>query len=288
MPLAALAVPAIVGAASSAAGAGIMAATGAGKSDKTSSFTDPNYFNRRKSGYDPNAFELGGKAGFADAEAQRFQGMGDWAQTRDPAQFNQATIAQARDAQTGALGMYQDAAMGRGPSAAQSQLRMGLDQAVRDQAGMAASARGGALARSSLGLAGANNAATLQGQAVGQSAMLRAQEQQAGMAGYAGMANALRGVDQQQMMAQAQMEADQRARNDAYQQWAESAANSVRGQQLAAAMQRQQTLQNAYQTTQAINAGIEQVNANRDMQYLQAGIGGVQGAMQGAFTGGKK
>lgn len=287
MPLAALAVPAIVGAASSAAGAGIAAATGVGKSEKTSSFTDPNYFNRRRSGYDPNAFELGGQAGFADAEAKRIQGMGQWALTRDPAQFDTGTIAQARDAQTGALGMYQDAAMGRGPSAAQAQLRMGLDQSLAAQASMAASARGGALARSGLQLAGVNNAAAMQGQAAGQAAMLRAQEQQAGMAGYANMANALRGVDQQQMMAQAQMEADQRARNDAYQQWAEASASGIRGQALAAAMQRQNTLQNAYQTTQQINAGIEQVNAGRDMQYFQAGVGGVQGALQGAFTGGK-
>lgn len=114
--------------------------------------------------------------------------------------------------QGGALGMYRDAAQGNGPSAAQAQLQSGLDQSIAAQQSAAASTRGG------FGLANAQhnaamNAGQLQGTAANNAAQLRAQEQQAGMAGYAGLANTIQAQQAANAQFQAQQQQQQRQAN---------------------------------------------------------------------------
>lgn len=129
----------------------------------------------------------------------------------------------AQQAQSGALGLYQQAATGQGPSAAQSLLQQGSEQARANAMAMAASGRGG-------GLGGAQRAAMSaqmagDAQAANAAAQLRAQEQQAAMQGYAtlGMGMGDQALQQQQaMMGQQQgilgmQFADDAARRDAAQ-----------------------------------------------------------------------
>lgn len=93
------------------------------------------------------------------------------------AQFNAANMREnAGDVarQQRALGLAEDAAMGRAPSVAEIQGQQQLQQALQSQLAMAARARGGNM---SLALRSAGqSAAQMQGQAAQSAAMLRAQE----------------------------------------------------------------------------------------------------------------
>lgn len=115
-------------------------------------------------------------------ERDRFQGgIGGFA----------SQYGQSFGAQNQGLGYYQDMIEGRGPSVAEQQLRAGMDNAVRSQVGMAAQSRGGNLAsmeRMASAAGGAAMANTNQ-----QAAALRAQEQQAAMAGFSGLASQMAG-----------------------------------------------------------------------------------------------
>lgn len=113
--------------------------------------------------------------------------------------------ATAQQAQQGALGMYQRAAMGQGPSAAGSMLQQGQDQGMANAMAMAGMSRGGntqGAARQAqvAGLASQNQAAHM-------AAQQAAAEQQAAMQGYAGLGMQMgdQALQQQQMnMAQQQ------------------------------------------------------------------------------------
>lgn len=153
-------------------------------------YDDPNMNyggSSRAMGSDPrnNASRLGSQAGL---------GLGN------------ATIDynRAQQAQAGALGMYQQAAAGEGPSAAGSILQQGQEQARSNAMAMAASGRGG-------GLGGANRAAMAaqvagNAQASQMAAQQAAAEQQAAMQGYAGLGMGMgdQALQQQGMMMQQQ------------------------------------------------------------------------------------
>jgi hypothetical protein len=150
----------------------------------------PQGASQRPWGYqqDPNAFQYGGRQGFAQDEANFFRQQGLGAQNRAGVQIDPA-----------AYNLMQQAALGNAPSQAALQQQQGLQQSIAAQQAMAASARGGA------GLAGAQfqasqNAAGLQNQAVNQAAQLRAQEM-ANARGQYGMGNQ---VNQAQLGAQMQ------------------------------------------------------------------------------------
>lgn len=121
------------------------------------------------------------------------------------AQQSAGQYDQARDQQMRALGMYQDAAQGQGPSQAQALMQSQGDQNMAQQMQMAAMGRGGNMggqARSAVagGLAAQNQTQQNLG-------AMAAQEQQAGMAGYAGLGSQMAGQAQQgqQMYAGQQM-----------------------------------------------------------------------------------
>lgn len=135
----------------------------------------------------------------------------------------QVDYARQQRAQQDALAMYGQAAQGLGPSAAQSVLRQGQDQAQANAMAVAASGRGGGLGgaqRGAMTAAVAGNA-----QASQAAAQLRAQEQQAAMQGYAGLGVQLGAQAQQQQQMQMGMQqgllgmqfADAAARRDAAQ-----------------------------------------------------------------------
>lgn len=165
--------------------------------------------------YQNDTANMGQGIQVADAQqgaqnAQQLQALG--AQYGGQAQGSLANSAQALGSQQQALGMYQQAAAGNGPSAAQAQLQSGLDQSLQAQQAQAASTRGG------FGLANAQhdasvNSGQLQGQAANNAAQLRAQEQQAGMAGYATTAAGIQA--QQSQNAQAAQAAQLNAQNAA-------------------------------------------------------------------------
>jgi hypothetical protein len=143
-----------------------------------------------------------GDAGAQNAAMQ--QGLGAWgsgqAMGDSGLQSRLAAGAGGADArsagfQGSALGMFQDAAMGRGPSAAQALFQQSNDRNIATQRALAAGVRGGGAAAA---MRGANQAGVqlgLQGQA--QAAQLRAQEQQAAMAGLANTAAQARAGDVQ-------------------------------------------------------------------------------------------
>lgn len=114
----------------------------------------------------------------------------------------QADYGNAQTAQRGALGMYQDAAAGNGPSAAQSMLQHAGDQNRANAMAMAGMSRGGNIAGQAQAAQVAAMAANAQTQQ--QAAQLRAQEQQAAMQGYGqlGMGMGDQALQQQAMSQQ--------------------------------------------------------------------------------------
>jgi hypothetical protein len=257
MPAAAMLIPVAIG----VAGAGIAAASGAGK--VKGGATAPRI--------DENAYQWGGSAAMQNDEFLRnrraaldaFEGRGITANYQD--------ANMARDQQNAALGMYAAAARGEGPSAAQAAGNAAMGRAASEQASMAASARGGALAQSGAQLAAMNNMASASGQIAGQTAIARAQEQQAAMAGYGGLAGAMRSADAQQAQYDAQAKMAQT-------QFWEQQARGLNDSQMAANMSREQARQNNERWEQTANLNIQQGNAAVDAQNLNRGIGAVQGA----------
>lgn len=252
-------------------------------------------------------FEYGGKRGLANEEINRFRGMAGQAQGRPGVQVNQANTDFARhlgvaargmemasrEGQRDALGMYRDMATGQAPSLAQLQFAQALQAQQREQASLAASARGGGLARAAAQRAAAQNSASMGQNSAGMAAALRLQEQQQALAGYSGLANAMRGQDQGtrgqdlgQMGEdakiaglQAGFDDAQKARNDAYQLGLENMGMGVRGMQQAGTLARQ----NAIMQGQATEAGISSnamsnatqasiANDARTDRYVTAGV----------------
>lgn len=174
------------------------------------------------------------------ANAAQTQGMASAAANRSAPMFNLAqanrAAAQANDArnlglgargsQADALAMQRQAALGQTPSVAQLQMRQGMDDAIRSQQALAASARGPAGLAMAQSQAAGNIAATQQ-QAAAQGGILRAQEMAQARGDYMQGASGIRqgdvglqGADMQQQQiysrqaqSQAELEAQQRALN---------------------------------------------------------------------------
>lgn len=121
----------------------------------------------------------------------------------------------ARGDQQQALMYLQQAAAGKGPSAAQAMYQNNANAAMANAASMAAGARGGGPAAVAAQRAAMMGNAGQMATAANQGAALRAQEMQNAMSGYAGAAQGVRGQDAQWAMGQAQLQDVQRARDDA-------------------------------------------------------------------------
>lgn len=242
------------------------------------------------------ATEARGKATAAgsnvDRESNRNEQRGDAAQNRLGAQMDTRNIdadraagEQARGRVTGALDMYQQAAMGQGPSAAQGMLQQGLDKNIAMQRSLAATAKAPAMQRAELQSQGLANAGQLGAQNAAQAAIVKGQEQQAGMAGLMQGSMGLRsgdaqaqGLSLQQSSTQAGYQQQQNALNDAQQRAYEAQRQSVRDQQFRAQQSQQELNQRGAMAADTINSGAAKDQA--DAKRKNAGI--VMGGMSGA------
>jgi hypothetical protein len=185
------------------------------------------------------------------------------------AQLDPTQQAQARAAQQGLLAQFQAQASGQGPSLAQMQLQQATDRNAANAMGLIASQRGlnpGLAAR----LAG-QNAANINQQAAGQSAMARLAEQYQAQQGLAGLSGQMRGQDLELAGQNAQL-AQQSGQFNA----------SQYNQMLAQAQAAQQ------QRIQQQNAQIAQMEEQRRQAAAQFGqkvVGGLASAGSGSAGG---
>lgn len=242
-----------------------------------------------------NSLYWGGSQGAAQADVDRYRGMGDQYANRGLMQANFGNAdqsrglgLQSRGSQADAMQMYRNAALGNGPTAAGSQFQSGLDQSIAAQQAMAGSARGGATAMAAAQMRGQQAAGAQLAQSTAQAASLRAQEQQAAMAGYGNLGTVMRagdlglqGQDANQALGQGELGLKSQALNDQNRLAAEQMAFSTRAQQVAAAQEKQR----AFNAQQGIAIGqyaggnaTRQLNQNNDAATIGAIGGGVAGA----------
>lgn len=188
--------------------------------------------------YNPNAFSLGGQGSqHAEMLAQQqgdvsgqYRAKGDAAQGRVMNENGQLVgqDAMSRGEQVNATGLARAAAEGNAPSAAQGTLQNGMNQAAAMQTAQAGGARGGAAMALAQGNAQANTA--MMGQkTANDAAILRANEMAQARGLYGSLSGQQRGMDQNRIGQNNQMQQFNRQSNDAY---------DIQNQQLA--MQRQQ------------------------------------------------
>jgi hypothetical protein len=127
----------------------------------------------------------------------------EWSRLAKQGRVGEDNLAAAMGAQNDAMGMYKNMAEGNGPSVAEAQQQQGLTQAIAAQQAAAAQAGGGNL-QGQMRQGGAVGSA-MQMEGINSAAQLRAQEQQAAMAGYAGMGNQMAGQGMEQMMGYEQL-----------------------------------------------------------------------------------
>lgn len=146
----------------------------------------------------------------------------------DTRQAFTAQDSDVRGRQIGLLGALENSAYGRGPSIADTQMRQGLDAAIRQQQALAASGRGNAaMAQRQASL----NASGMAQNMAGQAAINRLQEQQQAQGMLGQMLSGVRGQDVGLAQFNAQQQAQNRAMNDAAYQ--NALANALNAQQLA-------------------------------------------------------
>lgn len=277
---------------------------GGGLGDRNAAFEDPN-------SSVSNHMYYGGSRGAADDDITRYRDLAAAFENRRGTQTNyaqanadraqgenaRALSMQGRGNQADVTGMYRRAANGAGTSVAQEQFAQALDQSRRQQSSMAASARGGGLARSAAMSGAMNNASDMGQNAAGASATLRAQEIEQARQGYAAAANSFRsgdmslrtsdmsqqGQDAQQAQSQSALDDAQRARNDQMWQSGENLGQGVRAaqQQGGQAIEGQITSNNSIAAGAGAASGAQQsANNARDMQTAGA-IGAVAGGVIG-------
>ena len=109
--------------------------------------------------------------------------------------FQRGNAADARQAQMGALGLAQQAALGSVPSAAEIQSRQAIEQATADQFALANSGAGGVSEQVAAQRAAQNQAGQLARQGAADAAALRAQEMATARGQLLGGTGQLRGQD---------------------------------------------------------------------------------------------
>lgn len=257
---------------------------------------------------DPNAYQWGGRAGGADADAARFGAQAQAAQGRQGVgvNYNQADAdrnyqLQARNQQGQVADLMMQRAQGRVPSIAQMQAdrQMQQTQAMAARQMQQAQSAQGAQAASARGAAGvalaqqnaANNIANAHGQIGAQAQMTAsdisnqaqinaANERLAAEQGAFGAYGGMRGQDlgsQQQTAQQSQYQAglsqQQRALNDQYSLGMTGYETGTRQAQLNA-QQNQQAQRSANELGAAgINAGVAAQNAQTNQQNATGVLG---------------
>jgi hypothetical protein len=233
---------------------------------------------------DPNAFEYGGKAGFANDEADYYRSQAEGAQDRTAPQMDltnandaRAQGQESRNWELDATRLAHDAAYGKTPSVAQQQMAAGRDDAIRAQMAMAASTRGNPYAVAAAQRNAQYQGANLMQQNIRDTGVLRAQEMATARSQYEQAATQQRAADLQQQgldadsaYKQAQLEAQQRALNDQRAYGYEQLRSNALGQQ-----------QQGQISEEQIASGVAQGDANR-RQSMFSGLLGMAGGIAGA------
>lgn len=219
-----------------------------------------------------------GVDGLGTAATDR-QNLGNQGQNRDYVHLDNSLGDESRRSQMDALGMMRQAALGEVPSVAQLQMQQGLDQAVRNQAAMASSARG----MSALALAQQNaavNTAMLNQRTASDQSILRAQEMDAARGAYGGMATGIRGLDEGRAATQAGLEAQQRGLNDQYQLGMYGQAGGLLQSQVQARNEANQQQIQIWLAKAGMNKEAQERAAQQNQQTINNGLGAAQGAIQ--------
>ena len=253
----------------------------AGPQDAYSTWKDPS---GRVQGFDPNAYN------YAPGEADQYLRQTFDAQQRAAItpDYSQAIGHMQQAGQGGgATDMYRNAALGTGYSAGQAQLAQGLAAQQANAQSIARSAGGGAYGHASAQGQVAMMDPAMRERGAQMAEMLRAQEMQQGMQGYAGAAGDMRQrygqlADAQGQLAQgvARMQLGQTQRNDANQQFWEGLRGQSIGAQTSGAQQRtyDAATDNRYAAgmrngVSLWNAGQNEQNAQNAMASGAAGLG---------------
>lgn len=212
---------------------------------------------------DDAAYEYGGRAGVADADAAAYRqqtenAINQGSDLQRQAQGLQGNQGSDRNAQVDAMYLQQQAAYGNAPSRAELLARAQGDRAMSAQTAAAASARtpaGIAMAQQQA----AGNMARAQTDITNNTSALRADEMANARQAYAGQTNALRGSDQanQALLQQGAL---------GYQQGAQGWAGQegrVRAQQQAGSIGRDQAKQEGYDKAQGYNVAAQEKASDR-------------------------
>lgn len=200
-----MAIPALIAVGAIMAAAGVGGAISSGALGKTESgSSNINTANFRNAITDAQKDAQWAGTAYEEAAGRKGPRLGDprlaGGASMDYATYDSSTIDRSNELATRGLQMdmasrLRDQMDGKGPSLAQQQLNMGVNQSLKAQMAAAASARGGgtnaALAMRNLG----NSADEMRAGLVGQAGMLRLQEQMGAQGQYAALTNAMRGQD---------------------------------------------------------------------------------------------
>jgi hypothetical protein len=218
----------------------------------------------------------------AQTDIDRYRQMGAQAGANRAPQINYGQANQflgmgqyARNQQTEALRLQQQAAMGNAPSVAQAQMQQGLGQALNQGQALAAGARGAG----AMGIAQANaaqGAAGLQAQTVGNAAALRAQEMAQARGDYMAGASGIRAQDYGAAgmtggwaQNQAALQEQQNALNQQGQLAYEGMGQRVGEDQLNAGLQHEGMGLGQWQT----QVGLDKAATDREQQVIGGGVG---------------
>lgn len=200
---------------------------------------------------------------------------------RQAPQMNEAQANQWRAQQNQLAGNLQATLRGEGPSVAQLQMQQGLNQSLGNAASMAASQRGVSPAMA-MRLAQQNQAQMAQN-TVGQTGMLRAQEQMAARGELAGLANAARTQDLNVAAANQRAAMEQGQLNDNMERFFREGQMGMDERNRQSKIERERMKsQNTIGTSQ-INAGAYQA-ASQNRAGVLGGIGAGIGAAAAIFS----
>jgi len=248
-------IPAIAGLAS-AATAGIAAANKSGQ-------VDPEKLPQQYQ-TDPNAYRYGG------------EGLEFWRQgLNQQAVRDDATIAR----QNALVAQLEQAAAGKGASAAQAQLNEGRDQAVKTAMAVTGAARGSGLGAAQIGAS--NAGAEIVGRSANDAARLKAQEMQSAQLALGNVLGGMRGAYGQEEARRAQMEQFYMSLGQSREEAALNARIHMEKANLAAAEgwadRRTGAMRHNAETEGRYVAGVGKAFSDMGAQYASMGGGGDKG-----------
>ena len=257
------------------ASANVGNARAAGPQDAYATWKDPT---GRVQGFNPAAYNYA--PGEADEYMRQAYNVAQQRAAITP-DYSQAIGYMQQAGQVGgATDMYRNAALGTGYSAGQAQLAQGLQAQQANAQSMARSAGGGAYGQASAQGQVAMMDPAMRERGAQMAEMLRAQEMQQGMQGYANAAGDMRQrygqvADAQSQLAQntARMQLGQTQRNDAQIQFNENMRAQALGQQMSGSVQRTRDQAADANFITGLKYGTNQFNAGQSERNMQNAFG---------------